>query len=49
MNDKSGNAKRDKNLVKAAVEMMKNSKKDNSSNQKDAARKLYKASGIGIN
>lgn len=32
-------------LVKAAVKMLKNAKKDKSKKQKEAARKLYKASG----
>jgi hypothetical protein len=44
--DKSGCYTRDERLVKAAVEMKKTAKKDNSKVQENAARKLYKSSSV---
>lgn len=44
--DKSGCKNRHGGLVKKAVEVLKDAKKDNSEVQKEASIKLYKASSI---
>jgi len=44
--DKSNALKRDERLVKKAVKVFKTAKEDNSDVQKEAARKIYKASFV---